>query len=252
MPRALPSKDFPRPGEDVAARRQKGELAVERSETERVRPGSRPSPSRLRRATSPERERLWQRRKVCGLTAGFFLPLTNKDETSPLCQGLHLRGRWHFAKRNDGRGSSRKQPSPSRLRRATSPERERLWQGRKVCSLTADFFWPLTSEDESYPLCQALTESSCKAEGTRQKIGWRIFASQSYAEYSAVLKNRVSRNIQSSSTASSTCTPWRSSAVRMAQDSPSAGALFSMHRVMTPWREAASTPREPVSGGTQT
>ena len=42
MPRALPSKDFPRPGEDVAARRQKGELAVERSETERVRPGSHP------------------------------------------------------------------------------------------------------------------------------------------------------------------------------------------------------------------
>ena len=28
LPRARPSKDFPRPGEDVAARRQKGELAV--------------------------------------------------------------------------------------------------------------------------------------------------------------------------------------------------------------------------------
>jgi len=74
--------------------------------TEGVRPGSRPSPSRLRRATSPERERLWQGQKVCSLTVGFFLPLTNEDETCPLCQGLHLRGRWHFAKRNDGRGSS--------------------------------------------------------------------------------------------------------------------------------------------------
>ena len=82
--------------------------AVERSETERVRPGRQPSPSRLRRATSPERERLWQGRKFYSLTAGFFLPLTGEDETHPLCQGLHLRGRWHFAKRNDGRGSSRK------------------------------------------------------------------------------------------------------------------------------------------------
>ena len=53
--------------------------------------GEKPSPSRLRRATSPERERLWQRRKVCSLTAGFFLPLTNEDETYPLCQGLALR-----------------------------------------------------------------------------------------------------------------------------------------------------------------
>ena len=72
LPRARPSKDFPRPGEDVAGRRQKGELAVERSETERVRPGSRPSPSRLRRATSPERERLWQRRKVYALQVNLF------------------------------------------------------------------------------------------------------------------------------------------------------------------------------------
>ena len=115
-----------------------------------------PSPARLRRATSPERERLWQGRKAYRLSAGFFLPLTGEDETCPLCQGLHLRGRWHFAKRNDGRGSSRKRPSPSRLRRATSPERERLWQGRKVYRLSADFFQPLTGEDETYPLCQGL------------------------------------------------------------------------------------------------
>ena len=115
-----------------------------------------PSPARLRRATSPERERLWQGRKAYRLSAGFFLPLTGEDETCPLCQGLHLRGRWHFAKRNDGRGSSRKRPSPSRLRRATSPERERLWQGRKVCSLTAGFFLPLTNEDETCRFCQGL------------------------------------------------------------------------------------------------
>ncbi len=45
--------------------------------------------------------RLWQGRKVYRLTVGFFLPLTNEDETCRFCQGLHLRGRWHFAKRND-------------------------------------------------------------------------------------------------------------------------------------------------------
>ena len=167
-----PFERLPPAGGRCRRRRQKGERAVERSETERVCSGRQPSPSRLRRATSPERERLWQRRKVCSLTAGFFLPLTNggrnspvlprarpsgelssaarlrgfvpeatlsvtaspchlsrkgealakaeslcftgqlvlsltnKDETYPLCQGLHLRGRWHFAKRNDGRGSS--------------------------------------------------------------------------------------------------------------------------------------------------
>ena len=54
--------------------------------------GEKPSPSRLRRATSPERERLWQGRKVCSLTAGFFLPLTNEDETCRFCQGLPLLG----------------------------------------------------------------------------------------------------------------------------------------------------------------
>ena len=128
----------------------------------------RPSPSRLRRATSPERERLWQRRKAYRLSADVFLPLTGEDETCPLCQGLHLRGRWHFAKRNDGRGSSWKQPSPSRLRRATSPERERLWQGRKVYRLTAGFFLPLTGEDETCPLCQGLSlRESCRRRRLR-------------------------------------------------------------------------------------
>ena len=63
--------------------------------TEGVRLGRQPSPSRLRRATSPERERLWQRRKVCCLTAGFFLPLTNEGETYRFCQGRPLRGSWH-------------------------------------------------------------------------------------------------------------------------------------------------------------
>ena len=33
------------------------------------------------------------------------------------------------------RDSKAEKPSPSRLRRATSPERERLWQGRKVFRL---------------------------------------------------------------------------------------------------------------------
>ena len=72
--------------------------------------GVQPSPSRLRRATSPERERLWQRRKVCSLTAGFFLPLTNEDETCPLCQGLSLRktspGRGKMSPIGDKKGNS--------------------------------------------------------------------------------------------------------------------------------------------------
>ena len=54
--------------------------------------GEKPSPSRLCRATSPERERLWQGRKVYRLSADFFQPLTGEDETCRFCQGLHLRG----------------------------------------------------------------------------------------------------------------------------------------------------------------
>ena len=54
--------------------------------------GEKPSPSRLRRATSPERERLWQRSKVYRLSADFFQPLTNEDKTCWFCQGLPLRG----------------------------------------------------------------------------------------------------------------------------------------------------------------
>ena len=63
--------------------------------------GEKPSPSRLRRATSPERERLWQRRKVYRLSADFLLPLTNEDETCPLCQGLSL---WESCRRRRLRG----------------------------------------------------------------------------------------------------------------------------------------------------
>ena len=65
--------------------------AVERSETERVRSEATLSVTAFGRATSPERERLWQRRKVYSLTVDFFLPLTNEDETHPPCQGLALR-----------------------------------------------------------------------------------------------------------------------------------------------------------------
>ena len=64
--------------------------------------GEKPSPSRLRRATSPERERLWQGRKVYRLSADFFLPVTGKDETYPLCQGLPLSGELSSAARLRG------------------------------------------------------------------------------------------------------------------------------------------------------
>ena len=70
------------PGSDLESAHQK-----------RQQGGEKPSPSRLCRATSPERERLWQGRKVYRLTVDFFLPLTGEDETCPLCQGLHLSGK---------------------------------------------------------------------------------------------------------------------------------------------------------------
>ena len=91
--------------------------------------GEKPSPSRLRRATSPERERLWQRRKAYRLSADFFQPLANEDETRPLCQGLSPSGELSSAARL--RGFSWKQPSPSRLRRATSPEGGGFGKGGK-------------------------------------------------------------------------------------------------------------------------
>ena len=84
----------------------------------------RPSPSRLRRATSPERERLWQGRKVYRLTAGFFLPLTNEDETCPLCQGLSLR---ESCRRRRLRGFVLEAPlSPQATKRGASCRRRRL------------------------------------------------------------------------------------------------------------------------------
>ena len=56
----------------------------------------------------------------------------------------------------------------------------------------------------------------------------------------------------SSSTASSTAMPSFAKAVRRLAARPDISALFSMHKVMTPFRLEASTPMEPPSGGTQT
>ena len=146
--------------------------AVERSETERVTPGRNrfrhgPWPCQL-----PRRGRPWQRRKVYSLTADFFLSLNSEDEACRFCQGLALSGktspgRGKMSPPGDKKGERCRaqaterdlrsnQPSPSRLRRATSPERERLWQGRKVYSLTAGFFLSLNSEDETCRFCQRL------------------------------------------------------------------------------------------------
>ena len=76
-----------------------------------------PSPSRLCRATSPERERLWQGRKVYSLTADFFLSLNSKDETCRFCQGLPLSG-----KTSPGRGKM----SPPGDKKGKSCRRRRL------------------------------------------------------------------------------------------------------------------------------
>ena len=124
---------------------------------QRQQGGEKPSPSRLRRATSPERERLWQRRKAYRLSADFFQPLANEDETCPLCQGLSPSGELSSAARLRGfvpESTLSVTASPCHL-----PRRWRLWQGRKVYRLTAGFFLPLTGEDETCPLCQGLSLS---------------------------------------------------------------------------------------------
>ena len=84
----------------------------------------RPSPSRLCRATSPERERLWQRRKAYRLSADVFLPLTGEDETYPFCQGLALR---ESCRRRRLRGFVLEAPlSPQATKRGASCRRRRL------------------------------------------------------------------------------------------------------------------------------
>ena len=96
---ALPLKDFPRPGEDVAVRRQKGEQAGERSETERARmlrgfPPKTKNPGRVTRPNAPGKEDLppVSRQKVLKQTlnlcwAGLWLPVTVHDAVS---RSLHL------------------------------------------------------------------------------------------------------------------------------------------------------------------
>ena len=96
---ALPLQDFPRPGEDVAVRRQKGEQAGERSETERARmlrgfPPKTKNPGRVTRPNAPGKEDLppVSRQKVLKQTlnlcwAGLWLPVTVHDAVS---RSLHL------------------------------------------------------------------------------------------------------------------------------------------------------------------
>ena len=113
----------------------------------------------------PRRWRLWQGRKVYSLSAGFFLPLTGEDETPPLCQGLSL---WESCRRRRLRGfvpeaTLSVTASPFHL-----PRRWRLWQGRKVYSLTAGFFMPLTNKGETYRFCQGLSlRESCRRRRLR-------------------------------------------------------------------------------------
>ena len=113
----------------------------------------------------PLRWRLWQGRKVYSLTAGFFLPLTNEDETCPLCQGLAL---WESCRRRRLRGSLPEGTLSVTAPPCHLPRRWRLWQGRKVYSLSAGFFLPLTGEDETPPLCQGLSLwESCRRRRLR-------------------------------------------------------------------------------------
>ena len=145
----------------------------------------RPSPSRLRRATSPERERLWQRRKAYRLSADVFLPLTGEDESYPLCQGLHLSG-----KTSPGRGKmspvgdkkGNELSSAARLRgfvpEATlsvtaspchlSRKGEALAKAESLC-FTGQLVLSLTNKDETCPLCQGLHLSG-KASPGRGKM----------------------------------------------------------------------------------
>ncbi len=117
----------------------------------------------------PRRWRLWQGRKVYSLTAGFFMPLTNKGETCRFCQGLSLR---ESCRRRRLRGFVPEATLSVTASPCHLPRRWRLWQRRKVYSLTAGFFLSLTNEDETYPLCQGLSlRKTSPGRGKMSPIG---------------------------------------------------------------------------------
>ena len=86
----------------------------------------------------PLRWRLWQGRKVYSLTAGFFLPLTYKDETCPLCQGLSPSGEL------SPQATERVRPGSNPLRHGFAvpplPKGRGFGKGVKFMGLSVDFF----------------------------------------------------------------------------------------------------------------
>ena len=110
-------------------------------------------------------------------TGQLLLSLTNEGETCWFCQGLPLSGELSSAARL--RGFSQKPPSPSRLCRATSPERERLWQGRKVYGLQVGFFCLLCQvlalEGKDLPQPETKRGTSCRRRRLRGFLSRTIY-----------------------------------------------------------------------------
>ena len=67
----------------------------------------------------PLRASPWQNQQVSSTPVNGRRSQPINPKTLRPCQSLHLRGRWHFAKRNDGRGFFRDEPSQSPA--ATAP-----------------------------------------------------------------------------------------------------------------------------------
>ena len=93
-----------------------------------------PATSSPGRGKSFEGESPWQNQQVSSTPVNGRRSQPINPKTLRPCQSLHLRGRWHFAKRNDGRGFFRKEPSQSRCARQLS-RRASPWQRGKVSSL---------------------------------------------------------------------------------------------------------------------
>ena len=134
----------------------------------RVSSGANPL-SRLRRQLS-RRESPWQRGQVSSSPVNGRKKPAVKLQTFRLCQSLHLRGRWHFAKRNDGRGFFRDEPSQSRCARQLS-RRESPWQNRQVSSSFVNGRKKSVVKLQTSRPCQSLSLSGEVARRSRDGEG---------------------------------------------------------------------------------
>ena len=101
------------------------------------------------------RESPWQNQQVSSTPVNGRRSQPINPKTLRPCQSLHLRGRWHFAKRNDGRGSFRDEPSQSRCARQLS-RRASPWQNQQVSSTPVNGRKKPAVKQQTFRLCQSL------------------------------------------------------------------------------------------------